>query len=131
MTPIHHLSDENPENEKQARRLNAEVQPMADAEQESNITRLQMAEFPGFLMNLGNVDDTVQRVNGVLVIDAKAICDSMNGASGPQAMEEKGTAIEIMGVQEGMKRQNAILRWCHGQAQPQRWTNPRKRQKKN
>ena len=89
---------------------------MADAEQESHITRLQMAEFPGFLVNLGSVDDTIQRIDGVLVIDAKAICDSMYGASGPQAMEGKGTDIEIMGVQEGMKRQNAILRWCHGDA---------------
>ena len=39
-------------------------------------------------VNLGNVDETVQRVDGVLVIDAKAIYDSMCGASGPQAMEE-------------------------------------------
>ena len=31
-------------------------------------------------------------------------------------MEEKRTAIEMMGFQEGMKRQNAILRWCHGGA---------------
>ena len=54
----------------------------------------------------------VQRVDGVLVIDAKAIFDSMYGASGPRTMEEKRTAIEMMGIQEGMKRQNAILRWC-------------------
>ena len=48
-----------------------------------------MAEFLGFLVNLGNVDETVQRVDGVLVIDAQAICDSMYGASGPQAKEKK------------------------------------------
>ena len=40
----------------------------------------------------------------------------MNGASGPLAMEEKRTAIEMMGIQEGVKRQISILRWCHGQA---------------
>ena len=54
----------------------------------------------------GSVGETVQRVDGVLVKDAKAIYDSMYGASGPLAMEEK----------EGMRRQNAILRWCHGEA---------------
>ena len=54
-------------------------------------------------MNLGNVDEMVQRVDGVLVIDAKAIYDSMCGASGPRTMEEKRTAIEMMGIQEGMK----------------------------
>ena len=36
----------------------------------------------------------------------------MYGASWPLAMEEKRTAIEMTGIQEGMKRQNAILRWC-------------------
>ena len=75
-----------------------------------------MAEFVGLLVNLGNVDETVQRVDGVLVIDAKAIDDSMYGASGPIATEEKRTAVEMMGIQEGMKRQNAVPRWCHGEA---------------
>ena len=55
-----------------------------------------------------DVGETVQRVDGVLVIDAEATCDSMYGASGPP--------IEMMGFQEGMKRQDAILRWCHGEA---------------
>ena len=29
---------------------------------------------------------------------------------------KKRTAIKMMGIQEGMRRQNAILRWCHGEA---------------
>ena len=45
-----------------------------------------------------------------LVIDATAIYDSMYVASGPRAVEEKRTAIEMMGIQEGMKRQSAVLR---------------------
>ena len=48
-----------------------------------------MAEFLGFLVNLGDVDETVKRVDGVLVIDAKAISESMFGALGPFAMEGK------------------------------------------
>ena len=73
-------------------------------------------ETMGVLVNRGNVDETVQRVDGVLVIDAKAIHDSMyGGPSGPQATEEKRIAIEMMGIQEGMRRQNAIPRWCHGE----------------
>ena len=60
-----------------------------------------MAAFLGFPQHLGNVDETVQRVDGVLMIDAKAIYDSMHGAPAPLAMEEKRTAIE-MGIQEGM-----------------------------
>ena len=112
VTPIHHRSGKS---KRKARvSLSAEVQALADAEQYLYLTRLQLAEFPGFLVNLGLVDETEQRVDGVLVIDAKAIYDSMFGASG--AMEEKRTAIDMMGIQEGMRRQNAILRWCHGEA---------------
>ena len=92
------------------------MQALADAEQELYFTLLQLAEFLGYPVNLSNVDETVQRVDGILVIDAKAIYDSMYGAFGPVAMEEKRTAIEMMGIQECMRRQNAILRWCHGEA---------------
>ena len=83
--------------------------------EEKNFTRLQMAKFLAFLVNLGNVDESVQCDDGVS-IDAKAINDSMYGASGRLAMEEKRTAIEMMGIQEGMKRQNAILPRIHGEA---------------
>ena len=31
-------------------------------------------------------------------------------------MAEKLIAIGMMGIQEGMKRQNAIPLWCHGEA---------------
>ena len=76
------------------------MRALADAEQELHFTRLQVAEFQGFLVSLGNVDETVQRGHGVLVIDAKEIYDSMYGASEPRAMEEKRTAIEMIGIQE-------------------------------
>ena len=69
------------------------MQALADAERELYFTRLQLAKFLGFLVNLGNVDETVQRVGGVLVTDAKAIDDSMYGASGPLAMEENGQPL--------------------------------------
>ena len=92
------------------------MEALADAEQELYFTRCKWQSFCFFNVNLGNVDVTVQRVDGVLVIDAKAIYDSMYGASGPQAMEEKRTAVEMMGIKEGMKRPDAILRWCHPEA---------------
>ena len=78
-------------------------------------------------MNLGNVDETPQRVDDVLVMDA--IYDSMYGTSGPHLMEEKRTANEMMGIQDGMRCQSAILRWCHGEAKISVMDEPRKRQK--
>ena len=112
--PIHHRSGKSKRKARSS--LSAEVQALDDAEQELYFTRLQLVEFRGFTVNLSNVAETVQRVDGLLVMDAKAIYDSMYGASGPLAMEEKRTAIEMMGIQEGLKRQNAFLRWCHGEA---------------
>ena len=87
MTPIHHRSGKSKRKARSS--SNAEVQALAYAEQELYFTRLQMAEFLGFLVNLGDVDETVQRVDGVLVIDAKAIYESMFGALGPLAVEGK------------------------------------------
>ena len=75
------------------------MQALADAEQELYFTRLQIAEFLEFPVNPGNVDETGQCAEGILMIDAKAIYDSMDGASGPLAVEEKRTAIEMMGIQ--------------------------------
>ena len=114
MTPIHHRSGKSKRKARSS--LSAEVQALGDAEQELYFTRLQLVEFLRFTVNLSNVAETVQRVDGTLVIDAKAIYDSMYGPSGPLAMEEKRTAIEMMGIQEGMKRQNAVVRCCHGEA---------------
>ena len=71
-------------------------------------------------------DDTAQRVEGDLVIDAKSIDDSMYGASEPLAMEEERTAIEMMGIQEGMRRMKAMMTW---RSKSQRWTDQRKRQR--
>ena len=79
-------------------------------------TRLQLAEYVGFLVNVSNVLETVQRVHGVLVNDAKATYDSMYGAFGCLAREEKRTAIEMLGIQKTMRRQHVLLRWCHGEA---------------
>ena len=92
--------------------LSDEVQALDDAESTSNG---RISRFPA---SLDKVDETVQRVEGVLVIDAKSIYDSMYGASGPSAMEENRTAVEMMEIQEGMRRQNEIVSW---RSKPQRW----------
>ena len=47
-------------------------------------------------MNIDNFEETVQRVEGILVMGAKAIYDPMYGALGP-------------GIQEAMTRQKCDL----------------------
>ena len=72
------------------------------------------------------MDETVQRRDGVLVIDATAIYDSMLGASGPLAMEEKRTFFEMMGIQEGTRGQIATT-----EKQISGMDEPRKRQRRS
>ena len=43
-----------------------------------------------------------------VVVDVQAIYDSMCDASGSLAMGEKRTAVEMLGIQEGMRQQSAI-----------------------
>ena len=114
VTPIHHKTSKAKRKARSS--LSAEVQALADAEQELFFTRLQLAEFLGYPVCLDNVAETVKRVPGVLVVDAKSIYDNMYGAAGPLGMEEKRTAIEMLGIQEGIAKQDAVVRWCHGEA---------------
>ena len=114
MTPIHHKISKAKRKARSS--LSAEVQALADAEQELLFTRLQLAEFLGYPLCRDNVAETVKRVPGVLVVDAKSIYDNMYGAAGPLGMEEKRTAIEMLGIQEGITTQEAIVKWCHGEA---------------
>ena len=55
-------------------------------------------------------DETVQRVKGDLMIDAKSIDDSMYGAWSLWRWKKR-TAIEMMRIQEGMGRMSAMLSW--------------------
>ena len=114
VTPIHHKSSKAKRKARSS--LSAEVQALADAEQELLFTRLQLAEFLGYPLCRDNVSETVKQVLGVLVVDAKSIYDNMYGAAGPLGMEEKRTAIEMLGIQEGIIEQDAIVKWCHGEA---------------
>ena len=91
VTPIHHRSRKSKRKARSS--LSAEVQALADAEQELYFTRLQLQNVWGLPASLDNVDETVQRVEGVLVMDAKAIYDSIYGASGPLAMEKKTDSL--------------------------------------
>ena len=56
------------------------MQALADAEQKLYSKRPQWAEFMEFPVIPHKADETVQRVKGDVVIDAKSIDDSMYGA---------------------------------------------------
>ena len=86
------------------------MQAPADAEQKLYSERPQPAEFLEFPLIPSKADETVQRVKGDLVMDAKSIYDSMYGAWSLWNWKKR-TAIEMMGIQEGLRRMSAMLFW--------------------
>ena len=72
--------------------LAAEVQALANAEQECHFLRLQWAEI-----GLGIIIDTdkvkhLEHVAAAIIIDAKSIYDAMHGAQGPLELQEANSS---------------------------------------
>ena len=73
--------------------LAAEVQEMANAEQDLYFNRLMWAEVGlGRRLDLNEPTNDVIQVPAVIIIDAKSIYDAMHGASGLLEMSERGPA---------------------------------------
>ena len=74
----------------------AEVQALANAEDELHLTRLCWAEFNGVVPDLNNVDEIISEIPGTVVIDAKSIYDTLTSANQPLQLQEKRTALELL-----------------------------------
>jgi len=97
--------------------LSAEVQALANAEQELYYARLAWSEVGlGLLIDPLAPLKSVLQVPGIIAIDAKSIYDAMHGASGPLELNEKRSAIEMVGIQKNLKPEGVSLHWVHGEA---------------
>ena len=74
----------------------------------------------GFPVELAKPEECTKETKGVLVVDAKALCDAAsNGEIQTSAfsVREKCTALELLGLVENMGRQGTQMRWCDSDAQ--------------
>ena len=94
----------------------AEVQALANAEDELHLTRLAWAEFNGVIPDLNNVDSVIARVPGTVVIDAKSIYDTLTSDNQPLQLQEKRTALELLAYLENTEANGTETRWVHGGA---------------
>ena len=94
----------------------AEVQALANAEDELHLTRLSWAEFNGVLPDLNNIDDVIAAVPGTVVIDAKSIYDTLTSTNQPLQLQEKRTALELLAYLQNTEANNTETRWVHGGA---------------
>jgi hypothetical protein len=94
----------------------AEVQALANAEDELHLTRLCWAEFNGVVPDLNNVDEIISEIPGTVVIDAKSIYDTLTSANQPLQLQEKRTALELLAYLQNTEENGTETRWIHGGA---------------
>ena len=98
--------------------LAAEVQALAEGADNLWLARLQWAEFNGFDVSKGNEDAAVRASRGLLITDAKSIYDAITRSETQGlGLQEKQSALELLGVKEQIQRDGTDLRWVHSQAQ--------------
>lgn len=100
--------------------LSAEVQALAEGEQELMFCRALLAELLGHQLDLCAPEETTKKIAGAMVIDAKSVFDAFHkgdGASSAFSMKEKYSALELLALQENMQKQNTALLWVSSDAQ--------------
>ena len=96
--------------------MSAELQALANAEDELHLCRLAWAEFTGKDIDLNQVDEIVKQVPGTIVIDAKSIYDALTSQNQPLQMAEKRTALELLAYLRNTEANGTQTRWVHGGA---------------
>jgi hypothetical protein len=98
--------------------LSAEVQSLAEGADNLWLARLQWAEFNGVDVSKGKEDAAVRATRGLLITDAKSIYDAVTRSETQGlGLQEKQSALELLGVKEQIQRDETDLRWVHSQAQ--------------
>jgi hypothetical protein len=70
----------------------------------------------GWGFDLGNSDKDISEVPGIVIIDAKAIYDTLNSQNQPLQLAEKRTALELLAYLRNTERNGTETRWVHGEA---------------
>ncbi len=96
--------------------MSAELQALANTEDELHLCRLCWAEFNGHEFSMNAIDEAVQKVPGTIVIDAKSIYDSLTSTNQPLQLAEKRTALELLVYHRNTEANGTETRWVHGGA---------------
>eukprot|EP00435_Cladocopium_sp_Y103_P040281 s628_g10.t3 len=98
--------------------LAAEAQALAECEAELFLVRGLWQELLGAELDLVNPWNTTKQTPGVLVIDAKALYDTLKQQEVPNlGAKEKHTALEVLGLSQHLVEQETTLRWCNSDQQ--------------
>ena len=94
----------------------AEMQALANAEDELHLCRIAWAEFNGISVNLSTPEKVLENVPGTVIIDAKCIYDALTSQNQPLQLAEKRTALELLAYLKNTELNHTETRWVHGGA---------------
>lgn len=100
--------------------LSAEVQALAEGEQELMMCRAEWAELIGHELDLRCPEKTTSLVQAAMIVDAKSVYDAFHkgdAVNSAFSMKEKYAALELLAVSESLRRQNTSLLWVSSEAQ--------------
>ena len=96
--------------------MSAELQALANTEDELHLCRLAWAEFNGHPIDLNKTDEIVKQVPGTIIIDAKSIYDALTSQNQPLQLAEKRSALELLAYLKNTEANDTLTRWVHGGA---------------
>ena len=100
--------------------LSAEVQSLADLEQEMMLARLTWCELLGKDVDLTCAATYVRQVPAAMIIDAKAVYDVLDRDSVMSAtvgIKDKYSALELAALQQHISEQGTLVLWCDSDRQ--------------
>ncbi|CAK9111071.1 unnamed protein product, partial [Durusdinium trenchii] len=98
--------------------LSAEVQAMAEGEQELMFVRAEWSELLGRPLDLLRPERSTQHVPAAIITDAKSVYDCVSkGDTTSFNMKEKYTALELMSVFNHLEAQRTALLWVASDSQ--------------
>ena len=89
----------------------AEMQALANAEDELHLCRLAWLEFNGRQVDLNHVNECLQEIPGTVIIDAKSIYDALTSQNQPTQLSEKRTALELLAYLRNTEANGTQTRW--------------------
>ena len=97
----------------------AEVQAASEAQEESEYTRLVLAEIMyGRLEQIRDWAEHMTQIRSSLIMDCRGVFDALTRTeSSGLGLRDKRAGLEALALRQSMERTRTVLRWCHSHAQ--------------
>ena len=92
--------------------LSAESQSLADTEQELFFARLEWREMIGDYVDKKTPEQTASKVQSYLIVDAKAMFDTLSKGVLVASQKDKYTGLELLSLSQHLEAQQTNLLWC-------------------